>query len=352
MRSPDTRLRGHDDLLSAFPAEDGASCGIPSASTTATANVSTGSQSASRRHLVVLIIDQTATEGGSKWQAFHTSRLAHWAITPSRDAPLNGYRNIMKRTMLSSLIRQPLDLLVFGIMLLLILILLPVSNYGHHSMRAWGDQSLILTAFHQLLNKQTPDSVADGWLGPGYLFLAYIVKYLFALSPENALIWLNRLSYIGTVLVLYSSGYLLLARHTATYFPALISFTYTVFLTIGSIFFGFSDIPWTHFIATFLVVSILFITLFKISTITIYNLLLSFLQGCLVCLLTQVRFHDSLIFLSCYILFYIFIKYFQLIHRTLIYTTILIQIAVFLVGFLVTLFLVHHLNNLHEVSFN
>ena len=248
--------------------------------------------------------------------------------------------------------RKPFDLLLFGIILLFILIFLPVSNYGHHSMRAWGDQSLILHALRQMLSNQTPDSVANGWLGPGYLSLAYIVKYLFALSPENALILLNRLSYIGTVLLLYFSGYVLLTRHTSTYLPGLTSFIYSMFLAIGSIFFGFSDIPWTHFIATFLVMFILFITLFQTPTITIHQLFLCYLQGCLVCLLTQVRLHDSLIFLSCCLLCCIFTHYFQLKNRILFYKTMLITITVFIVGFAITLFLIYHLNRLDELSFN
>ena len=214
---------------------------------------------------------------------------------------------------------------LFLILLLGITFILPYSGAGVRVQQTWKDQSEYLNALNQALEGKLPIKVESGWLGPGYIALGVIFTKLLGTQPEITLVLINKIFFLLTILVFFTLSFLLTKKAFFTqenleetkfnFYSGLISFVYTLIIVFSCNFTLFSDIPWTHFIATPLIL-ICFLCLFLLLEIKknkqgfikkiIYCSVLGFSFG----LLIQIRFFEALVlalsFITWFILSFIF----------------------------------------------
>lgn len=203
--------------------------------------------------------------------------------------------------------------LFFCFLILVITVILPHSNIGEVVQTGWSDQRLFLNSLQQVLAGNSPTAVKLGLIGPGYTALGLIFTKILGINPTYALVVLNRLSFVLTPLVFFKTSefvshkYILLINNFSSNKTFLINyphrfviFIYTLTIIFSSNFVSFSDIPWTHFVATFLIlVSVgLTIVLFEEEkhSIKINKYLLSSILGFSSALLLQVRFFEGVIY--------------------------------------------------------
>lgn len=208
------------------------------------------------------------------------------------------------------------SLFVFGGLLLLIASILPCSGAGVEVQSTWWDQSQYISALRQTLNGKLSTQVETGWLGKSYVAFGILITKLFNTDPQLSLVWLNRVSFVGTLLVFYYISFLLTHRFLSQtlkrstnrskskveIISSIISFAYTISILLSSNFYLFSDIPWTHFVATFLLLCcFLFLFLFWERENVQRNIISQFILasgfGLSFSLLVQLRFFEGLIFL-------------------------------------------------------
>jgi hypothetical protein len=142
----------------------------------------------------------------------------------------------------------------FGIAFFL---LLPTSGWASVMFGSWFDQKRDLAALRSVIADGHAQAIADNGIGPAYIGLAAIVHDVLGLSPEDALVFLTRASFILAV----GCGVLLvraLVRRLTTA-PPLVSLAAQVGF-VGLVFatgtWHWSDVPWSHFVAAFLAVAL------------------------------------------------------------------------------------------------
>ena len=146
---------------------------------------------------------------------------------------------------------------IFPLLWLGLYLLLPVSGWATEMFDSWFDQGRDLEAVRSLLADGRADAIADSVIGPAYIGAAALIHDLFGLSPEDSLIALTRASYALSVAAGLVLVRVLVARWSPV--PPIVSLaTQLVFLALvfaaGTWY--WSDVPWSHFFASFLAVSI------------------------------------------------------------------------------------------------
>jgi hypothetical protein len=170
-------------------------------------------------------------------------------------------------------------------------LLLPVSGWGYEMFDSWHDQEKFLAALEGVLRDGESDLVSDNVIGPGYVALAAAIHGVTGITPQDSLVVLNRAAYavsVATALVLVR----LLVRRIAVA-PSMVSlaaqlgFLAIVFAT-GT--WWWSDVPWTHFVATALAVG-LFAVRFAPTRPSFAS---AAAGGCLIALLAATRSFEML----------------------------------------------------------
>ena len=136
-------------------------------------------------------------------------------------------------------------------------LLLPVSGWATVMFDSWFDQERDLEALRSVLANGHADSIADNVIGPAYIAAAALLHTVFGLSPQDSLVALTRGSYAlavagGMVLV----G-VVMRRLVAA--PPLVSLSAQLLfaaLVFSAGTWHWSDVPWSHFFAAFLAVSL------------------------------------------------------------------------------------------------
>jgi hypothetical protein len=136
-------------------------------------------------------------------------------------------------------------------------LLLPVSGWADLMFTSWFDQQRDLEALRSVIETGRSETVAENAIGPAYIALGVILHKLLGLSPEDSLVVLTRASYalsiaVGMVLVR------VVVRRLASC-PASVSLTAQfvfVALAFSAGTWYWSDVPWSHFVAAGLGVSI------------------------------------------------------------------------------------------------
>ena len=136
-------------------------------------------------------------------------------------------------------------------------LLLPTSGWASVMFGSWFDQKRDLAALRSVIADGHAQAIADNGIGPAYIALAAIVHDVLGLSPEDALVFLTRASYVLAI----ACGVLLvriLVRRLTTA-PPLVSLA-AQFAFVGLVFaagtWHWSDVPWSHFLAAFLAVAL------------------------------------------------------------------------------------------------
>ena len=145
----------------------------------------------------------------------------------------------------------------FFVVWLGIYVLLPTSGWASVMFAGWADQRRDLAALRSVISVGHADAIAHNGIGPAYIAAARMVHEILRLSPEDSLVLLTRGSYalsvaLGVVLVRA------LLRQLADAPPMV-----TIggqFAFVGLVFaagtWHWSDVPWSHFFAAFLAVSV------------------------------------------------------------------------------------------------
>jgi hypothetical protein len=150
-------------------------------------------------------------------------------------------------------------------------LLLPVSGWATLMFDSWFDQQRDLEALRSVLANGHADSIADNVIGPAYIAAAALLHTVFGLSPQDSLVALTRGSYAlavagGMVLV----G-VVMRRLVAA--PPLVSLSAQLLfaaLVFSAGTWHWSDVPWSHFFAAFLAVS-LYAIRYAPSRITVFH---------------------------------------------------------------------------------
>jgi hypothetical protein len=153
-------------------------------------------------------------------------------------------------------------------LLLVITLSLPYSGQGEVVQVTWSDQSVFLKALQEVLAGKTSGLIENGVVGPGYTTLGVLVTQFLGISPQSALVLLNRLSFVSTVLVFFLLSKIITRQglnsinlendvscprqYIRQNCSNLIALIYTITLLFSAHFVSFSDIPWSHFPATLL----------------------------------------------------------------------------------------------------
>ncbi len=146
---------------------------------------------------------------------------------------------------------------IFPLIWIGLYLLLPVSGWADEMFESWFDQQRDLDALRSLLADGRADAIADSVIGPAYIGAAALIHDVVGLSPDDSLIALTRASYALSV-----AGGLLLVRVLAarlTQAPPMISLASQlgfVALVFAAGTWYWSDVPWSHFFAAFLGVSV------------------------------------------------------------------------------------------------
>jgi len=122
---------------------------------------------------------------------------------------------------------------------------------------SWFDQQRDLDALRSLLADGRADAIADSVIGPAYLAAAALIHDVFGLSPEDSLIALTRASYALSIAAGLLLVRVLVSRLTQA--PPMISLASQlgfVALVFAAGTWYWSDVPWSHFFAAFLGVSV------------------------------------------------------------------------------------------------
>jgi hypothetical protein len=144
---------------------------------------------------------------------------------------------------------------LFPLLWLGLYLLLPVSGWSSEMFVSWADQRRDLEALTQLLMDGRAHAIADSVIGPAYIGAAALLREMFELSAEDALVVLTRGSYALSV-----AGGLLLVRvlvTRATHAPPIVSLASQlgfVALAFAAGTWWWSDVPWSHFFATCLAI--------------------------------------------------------------------------------------------------
>jgi hypothetical protein len=141
--------------------------------------------------------------------------------------------------------------------ILLLVVIEPVSHVGlNHD---WADQAKFYQALTAALHGKANELVDEGWVGSGYVAAAVILNRVVSIRPEDTLVLLNRLCYFGTIVVV---GWFVMFirrpserdRDQVQLFSLIGGFGYLLCVIHANGLTFFSDIPWSHFVSSFLIV--------------------------------------------------------------------------------------------------
>jgi hypothetical protein len=145
----------------------------------------------------------------------------------------------------------------FPLVWLVLYLLLPVSGWASVMFESWFDQQRDLEALSSVLADGKAEAIAESLIGPAYIASAAVVHWVFGLSPEDALVALNRASYALSIAAALVLVRVLVRRLAPT--PPLASLA-AQFVLVALVFaagtFHWSDVPWSHFYAAFLAVTL------------------------------------------------------------------------------------------------
>lgn len=136
-------------------------------------------------------------------------------------------------------------------------LLLPTSGWADVMFDSWFDQKRDLSALQGVIAEGRAVEIANDLIGPAYIGAAAAVHYVTRLEAEDALVVLTRLAFVlsiacGAVLVR-----MLVQRLVSP--PPLVSLGAQI-VCVGLVFaagtWHWSDVPWSHFVATFLAVAL------------------------------------------------------------------------------------------------
>jgi hypothetical protein len=136
-------------------------------------------------------------------------------------------------------------------------LLLPMSGWASEMFESWFDQQRDLEALQSLLVDGRAEAIADSVIGPAYIGAAALLHEVFGLSPEDSLVALTRASYALSV----AAGLLVIRVLVARLVHAPPMITLASQLGFVALVFAagtwyWSDVPWSHFFAAFLGVSV------------------------------------------------------------------------------------------------
>ena len=137
--------------------------------------------------------------------------------------------------------------------------LLPVSGAGRNALETSNDQSRDLEALRSVLAEGHASAIADNLIGPGYIATAALIHWVARLSAEDSLITLTRVSYVLAVAICLVLVRVTVRRLVAGEAPVALSLSAQVAFTALVFAAGtwyWSDVPWSHFYATVLVVGL------------------------------------------------------------------------------------------------
>lgn len=146
---------------------------------------------------------------------------------------------------------------IFPLLWIGLYLLLPVSGWATEMFESWFDQQRDLEALRSLLADGRADAIADSVVGPAYIGAAALLHEVVGLSPEDSLIALTRVSYALSVAVGLVLVRVLVGRWSRV--PPIVSLASQlvfVALVFAAGTWYWSDVPWSHFFAAFLAVSI------------------------------------------------------------------------------------------------
>lgn len=146
---------------------------------------------------------------------------------------------------------------IFPLLWIGLYLLLPVSGWADEMFESWFDQKRDLEALRALLADGRADAIARDGIGPAYVGSAALIHDVLGLSPESSLVALTRASYALSIAAGLALVRALVVRSLPT--PPIVSLaSQLVFLALvfaaGTWY--WSDVPWSHFFAAFLAVSI------------------------------------------------------------------------------------------------
>ncbi len=164
----------------------------------------------------------------------------------------------------------------------------PALGYGPRSVFEWQDQSIFLRAATQTLEQRLPDAETRTLVGPAYVALTLALSGVSQSPPAEALIFLSRLTFTGcaTILATVAIGYR--AQAGAGFQLALAAVA--ALSLASSVWFRFSDIPWTHFVAAGLLGGMVLVSLTQIKLS-----IRAALVGALAVTLVQTRLFEALV---------------------------------------------------------
>lgn len=138
----------------------------------------------------------------------------------------------------------------------------PATGYGPRSVYEWQDQSIFLRAATQTLELGLPDAETRTLAGPGYIALTLGLGWVTGTPPAEALIFLSRLTFVAAATILATVAIRTRAQASAGFQLALGAVGALVLAS--SVWFRFSDIPWTHFVAATLLGGMVLVSLTKL----------------------------------------------------------------------------------------
>jgi len=138
----------------------------------------------------------------------------------------------------------------------------PATGYGPRSVYEWYDQSFLLRAAMQTLELGLPDAETRTLAGPGYIALTLGLGWISGTPPAEALIFLSRLTFVVAAAILATVAIRYRAQASIGFQLALGAVAALVLAS--SVWFRFSDIPWTHFVAAALLGGMVLVSLTKL----------------------------------------------------------------------------------------
>jgi hypothetical protein len=164
----------------------------------------------------------------------------------------------------------------------------PASGLGLSSLADWNDQIIFLRALTQTLEQGLPDAETRTLVGPAYVGLGVVTHWFSGPDLAQALVLLSRLTFAACATILATIATASRARAGIGLQLALAA---VVVLSLGtSVWFRFSDIPWTHFVAAAFLGAILLVSLSRLPLA-----LRAFLIAALGVALLQTRLFEALV---------------------------------------------------------
>ncbi len=146
---------------------------------------------------------------------------------------------------------------LFPVVWIGVYLLLPVSGWAGEMFDSWFDQRRDLEALRSLVVYGHADAIADSVVGPAYIGSAALLHEVLGLGLEDSLVALTRASYALSVAAALVLVRILVTRIAQA--PVIVSLSSQVAFTALVFAAGtwyWSDVPWSHFFAMLLGVSL------------------------------------------------------------------------------------------------